>query len=88
MRPNPKLIETRFKEGLERWVQSACQPGHFLSAVLANDLKKAVMYGDDAALDNLVHIVSYIYNELPCNCWGSEQKMDNWAKLKENDDGE
>ena len=63
-----------------RWVTHGVPGGHFLTAVLTNDLKEAVGRAD---LDNrraLCDIVTYLYNYVPVGCWGSPQKTKEWKE--------
>jgi hypothetical protein len=57
------------------YVEHGCQPGSFLTAVLTNDLKGAVRYGDDESLAALPAIVRHCYNELPFSVWGSPERF-------------
>ena len=77
--PNPRLIEPRFKESIDAFVLHGYQPGGFLTAVMSNDLKEAISRGDESALDNLPHIVSYLYNDVPSGAWGSAENVRKWA---------
>lgn len=45
--------------------------GDFLTVVLCNDLREAVMRADDDNLRELKAIVLFCHNEIPGNCWGS-----------------
>lgn len=81
MSPDSTLIQARFKEAISAWIESAQEPGHFLSAVLENDLKEAVARGDGGALDNLPHIVAHLYNDAPAACWGSPANVSKWTGL-------
>ena len=80
--PNSDLIEPRFKDSIDRYVEHGCPTGSFLEAVLKNNLKEAFGRADHEAMDNLRHIVAYCYNEIPAPCWGSEEKVNEWYKLK------
>ncbi len=53
-------------------------PGHFLGAVLTNDLKEAVTRADEGNLATLPAIVGYLYNKAPAHCWGSEDRVKAW----------
>ena len=55
--------------------------GDFIGAVLRNDLKEAVGRADEEALDNLPHIVAYLYNDCPSDCWGSTARVADWNGL-------
>lgn len=82
MLPNLELIVPRFKESIDAYIESGRPTGHFLSAVLRNDLKEAIGRADSEAIDNIPHIVAYLYNKAPMNCWGSNEAVANWYKSK------
>lgn len=63
------------KESLDRYVQHKIPTGGFLQAVLSNDLFSAMAKADSESSEALKHIVMYIYNELPSECWGSKEKV-------------
>ena len=73
----------RLPEGLrgsmQRYIEDGIQPGHFLTAVLENDLFAAVSRADGTNSKLLPEIVRWIYNEAPMSCWGSEAKVIAWA---------
>lgn len=75
----------RIKETLKRYVEDRCPTGGFLHAVLSNDLTEACARADMYNQVRLVEIVTYIYNDLPGNCWGSPEKVDKWLDGKENE---
>jgi hypothetical protein len=79
-RPDKALIEDRFREALQRWIDFGIPPGGFLTAVLTNDLREAIGSGDDGAIDNIPHIVAYLYNDCPSDCWGSLEKAQAWGR--------
>jgi hypothetical protein len=63
---------------LQQYVATHRPVGHFLTAIICNDLKEAVARADDENLTNLPAYVGYLYNECPSACWGSKKKMDDW----------
>ncbi len=77
-KPDSNLIELRFKESIDRYVENGMEPGGFITAVLENDLVGAFGRADTAAMTNLKHIICYCYNEIPSICWGSREKVANW----------
>ena len=85
MRPDKTLIENRFKASIDRWVSDGVPTGGFLEAVLSNNLKQSIGLGDDSAIDNLPHIVAYLYNDCPFDCWGSYEKLRNWRGLSQDE---
>lgn len=54
--------------------------GHFVTAVLSNDLTEAVNRADDECQKCLHTIILYLYNRCPGECWGSKKKMEDWRK--------
>lgn len=58
--------------------------GHFVTAVLCNDLKEAIGRADQENLRDLIEIVSYCYNEIPSTCWGSPDAVATWIRDKQN----
>ena len=56
--------------------------GHFVTAVLENNLKEAVNKADDSNIRVLQDIVKYCYWEIPSYCWGSPEKVAAWKELK------
>lgn len=64
--------------GMQRYIEQGIQAGHFLTAVLSNDLFGAVNRADGNNLPRLQEIVHWIYNEAPNGCWGSSEKVAKW----------
>lgn len=83
MKRDYKDIEPRHLQALERWIRHGINPGHFLTAVLENDLKGAFAYGDLGSLQVLWAICIWLYNRAPQLCWGSSEKVKNWEPLGE-----
>ena len=78
-----KLPE-RFQDSLERYLEYGIQPGHFLTAVLCNDLMNAIGRADDESLAALPAVCKWLYNEAPGNAFGSKEKVIDWcAKRRE-----
>ena len=65
--------------GIRRWIEFGDHPGHFLMAVITNNLKEAVGRADDECIAGLPAIVGYLYNVAPSECWGSEERAAAWA---------
>jgi hypothetical protein len=64
--------------GLTEYVVARQQPGHFLMAVLTNDLAEACARADDDNRVQLHAIVSFLHNHVTAECWGSPQKVAQW----------
>lgn len=81
-RPDSSKIEPRFKDSIDHFIKDGIPTGGFLYAVMTNDLKESIKRADDLAIDNIPHIVSYLYNDCPSICWGSVEKIYNWELSK------
>ena len=78
------MIPQRTKEALDRYVSERIPTGHFLQAVLSNNLREALGRADSENIIALFDIVKYCYNEIPSNCWGSPEAVKAWLeKVKE-----
>lgn len=73
-------IPLRMHGGLIRWIMHGVQPGHFLTAILQNDLRESINRADHENRDLLVAYIKFLYNDAPSNCWGSKEKMEAWAQ--------
>lgn len=67
-------------DGITLYITRGIAPGHFLTAVIENDLLASIKYADTANLEALSRIVSFFYDQAPYNCWGSRNKMSQWIK--------
>lgn len=66
-------------DGIMRYINHG-EPnlGGFLMAFLDNDLKQAFARADTINAHNMVHIVSWFWNEAPSDCWGSKERREAW----------
>ena len=71
-------IPPKILDGLRNYGLHHREPGSFLSAVLANDLIRAVCGADPESLAAIRQIALYVYNALPSQSWGSTQKFVAW----------
>lgn len=69
------------RTGLDLWIMRGVTPGDFLSAVLKNDLMRALKYADEMNASRLFQYGSFLYNVAPANCYGSPAKFYEWADL-------
>lgn len=76
------LIPKGTLEAIQYYIDHGLEPGHFVSAVLKNDLREAVGRADAYNIQVIPHIVSWLYNEAPSNCWGSEEAFIAWMEHK------
>ena len=72
-----KLPE-HLQDTMQRYVEHGIEGGHFLKAVLSNDLQGAVNHADSTNIKLLPDIIKWLYNEVPLGCWGSTEKVENW----------
>lgn len=86
-----KLVGFRFKgqsvpdymqEGLLAYLESGREPGHFLIAVLSNDLFGAYERADEENSDSIGAYVSFLYNYADSRSWGSKEKVVSWLDSK------
>lgn len=68
---------------LHRYVQEGRGTGDFLTALLTNDLGKAVAYADNTNQRLLVPWVKYVFNRIPATCHGSKEAVRAWRQLEE-----
>lgn len=73
-------IPQRIIDSLTRYADDHIPTGDFLRAVLENNLIEAVGRADDDNKRILPEIVEYCYNEMPSNCWGSKEDVEDWLK--------
>lgn len=74
-------------ETIDAWVENARPTGHFVTAVLENNLAEAFARADQWNRAAMHDIVKYVWNECPSGCWGSPAIVQNWAKLKREERG-
>ena len=60
-------------------------PGHFLAAVLENNLSGAVLRVDIPNRESFFEVVMLVWNQAPSECWGSAEKVDAWLSKVEVD---
>ena len=56
--------------------------GHFLTAVLSNDLTEACNRADEENQHKLYEYVFFFYNYAPRKCWGSRERLEDWIMLR------
>lgn len=72
------IITDGMMGSIQDYIENRVRPGGFLSAIICNDLKKAVMFANDINIKNIPAFVEYFYNNAPTNYWGSDLKMNHW----------
>lgn len=66
--------------GARRYVERGIPPGHFMTAVICNDLFEAVGRADDTNKHALADWARFFYNEAPRGCFGSPEHFQEWIK--------
>jgi hypothetical protein len=79
---NWSLIPQHMIGGLRRYIEDGIEPGSFLSAVLRNDLRRAVEQADATNIDRLPDYIRFLYNYAPTGSWGSPDEFDEWIGHK------
>jgi hypothetical protein len=69
----PHLLQSIYGYVLQRQAV-----GHFLTALLCNDLIAAVGRADKETIAALRELVIFLHMEVPCECYGSAEKVASW----------
>ena len=72
-------IPNHMRESIIRYCTEGTNPGHFLSAVINNDLVKAVQLADLSNRKLLANYVTWFFNYAPAGCWGKPNSTETWA---------
>ena len=64
-------VIARMKPGLTRWIENGIQPGSFLMAVILNDLRTAVVFGDRHSVAHLGAITRWVHETAPAESVGN-----------------
>lgn len=72
---------------LVRYCELGSPCGHFVTAVLENNLVEAFCRADEHNTVAMRDIAAILYNHLPWTCWGSAEKVESWKTLKANQFG-
>lgn len=75
------LIRDNIIEAINRHALYHSECGHFVTAVLENNLREAFARADDENIKTLFQIVSYCHNEIPGLCWGSPKLVKEWREI-------
>lgn len=80
--PNYDLLPEGLRDGVKLYIEDGIKPGSFLTAVVCNDLKESFGRADENSIRRMFDIVSFFYNEVPLNCWGSKKNMETWMQQR------
>jgi len=73
-------IPERIKQAIDAHVATGKPCGHFVTAVLENNLSQALHRADLECFENLREIVSYVHWEITSACHGSKEKVAEWRE--------
>jgi len=74
-----QLVPPGMRETVLDYVLYGIPPGHFLRAVITNDLREAVGRADHDNRSRLVDYVVFFTNYTPSKCWGSVDRYNDWV---------
>jgi hypothetical protein len=74
-------IPLHMHDGYIRYLMEGIKPGHFLMAVLSNDLREACARGDLENQRALYQHVYFLFNYCPGHCWGSPESVNEWISI-------
>jgi hypothetical protein len=77
---NLHRIPFYMRDGLADYIRFGQPPGHFLLAVLCNDLKEACGRADETNQRALYDYVYVLANYAPMGCWGDADKVRAWIQ--------
>ncbi len=73
------IIPPYCRKGVLAWFFEGHRSGEFLMAVFRNDLFEAVAHADPENIKRLRDYVQYLYNYTLKGCYGSEERVNEWA---------
>ena len=78
-----KIPVQRMVGAMRRYLEHGLVPGHFLTAVLSNDLMEAAGRADDENRAALFDWVKWLYNEAPRGSFGSPEAVKAWLEYRQ-----
>jgi len=78
-----KVPVPRMADAVRRYVEKGIQPGHFLMALLSNDLMDTIGRADDENAAAIKRWAIFVRCELPVGCHGSRSKMTDWMRFRQ-----
>lgn len=79
-------IPETMHDGVIDYVLHGLRPGHFLSAVLSNDLHEAVRRADAPNQAALAGYVQFFAHYVPASMWGSPARFEAWLRAQRTTD--
>jgi hypothetical protein len=78
--PGDGVASTAVWNSLAQYVKFGGPLGHFLDAVVTNDLAEAVGRADETNRQALPGLVMFLYNRVPSDCWRTPEKVARWRE--------
>ena len=72
-------LPVNLQGGMKRYIEDGILPGHFLTAVLENNLMNAVIRADSNNLTEIPNIVKWLHWEMPPASHGSRKNVLYWT---------
>jgi hypothetical protein len=73
-------VPEHLHEGLRRFLVDGILPGHFLRAVLENDLAQAFLRSDPESRAGLHSLVLFLHHDAPADAWGHTYNVRTWCQ--------
>ena len=67
------------QESLRAYILTGRPCGHFLTAILSNNLTHACMRADPVNQPLLFAYGQFLVNDAPFSCWGSPEHVEQWT---------
>lgn len=73
-------LPEHMQAGARRYIERGIPPGHFLTAVLSNNMAEAFSRADDINTAAMLDWAMWTYNDIPRNSHGSPEAVSAWIK--------
>jgi hypothetical protein len=80
-------VAENLRGGLKLYLARGIIPGDFLRACLENNLSEAIGRASTQSWDYLYGVVFFLYNYAPASSWGSAEKVKEWSKMLQSEEG-
>ena len=74
-------IPKHMVDSIQRYIEMGASVGGFLTALLSNDLSLTFGRADETNRAAINGWVTFLWNEAPAGCWGSQEKVAAWQAL-------
>lgn len=71
-------LPAHMQDTARRYVEAGIPGGSFFTAVVSNDFMQAFSRADDSNTDAMRDWAMWLYNDAPCGCYGSQDKVRAW----------